>query len=158
MTDRQPGAPGQYTLNIDAAELQKLLNGEACTIILTRNDMPIVEGTPYNKASVLPDDLAGKICPNVTDPTPADALGHLHGSVLVVELTKNGWSNGKQTVNAAGVTTSNRVYVAPLPDNENWEAYTDAGIRCVQQKNGSLVFSCESAPSVNVSVSVDVRA
>lgn len=74
MTDRVPGAPGQYTMTVSAEEAQKLLTGEAVTITLKRDDRPLVEGTPYNKASVLPDDLAAQICPNVSDPTPADAL------------------------------------------------------------------------------------
>lgn len=74
MTDRVPGAPGQYTMTVSAEEAQKLLTGEAVTITMKRDDRPLVEGTPYNKASVLPDDLAAQICPNVSDPTPADAL------------------------------------------------------------------------------------
>lgn len=74
MTDRVPGAPGQYTMTVSAEEAQKLLTGEAVTVTLVRNDQPLVEGTPYNKASVLPDDLAAQICPDVADPTPADAF------------------------------------------------------------------------------------
>lgn len=74
MTDRVPGAPGQYTMTVSASEAQKLLTGEAVTVTLVRNDQPLVEGTPYNKASVLPDDLALILCPSASDPTPADAL------------------------------------------------------------------------------------
>lgn len=74
MRDRQPGAPGQYKAIITAAELQKLQSNEQFIITLTRDDQPLVEGTPYNKASVLPDELAALICPDVLDPTPADAL------------------------------------------------------------------------------------
>ena len=81
MTDRIPGAPGQYKATVTAAELEKMQNGEAFTITMTRDDQPIVEGTPYNKASVLPDDLAGSICPNVEDPAPADALRALLAAI-----------------------------------------------------------------------------
>lgn len=77
MTDRQPGAPGQYTLSITASQLEALLAGSDCTVTLTRDDHPLVEGTPYNKASVLPDELAALLCPGVADPTPADALAAL---------------------------------------------------------------------------------
>ena len=77
MHDRQPGAPGQYKMDVSSEELQKLLNGEQCTVVMTRDDQPIAEGTPYNKASVLPDDLAALICPDVVDPTLADALRSL---------------------------------------------------------------------------------
>lgn len=78
MTDRVPGAPGQYKATITAADLQKLQSGETFTITLTRDDQPTTEGTPYSKAAVLPDELAALICPAVIDPTPADALEALH--------------------------------------------------------------------------------
>lgn len=78
MTDRVPGAPGQYKAVITAAELQKLQSGETFTITLTRDDQPVVQGTPYSKAAVLPDALANLLCPGISDPTPADALSALN--------------------------------------------------------------------------------
>ncbi len=78
MTDRIPGAPGQYQAVITEAALQKMQAGEEFTITLTRDDRPVVEGTPYSKAAVLPDALAQSLCPDIADPTPADALAALH--------------------------------------------------------------------------------
>ena len=52
--------------------------GEPFAITLTRDDAPVVEGTPYSKAAVLPDELAQKLCPDVIDPAPKDALAALH--------------------------------------------------------------------------------
>lgn len=78
MTDRVPGAPGQYKAVVTSQELQKLQAGEAFTITMTRDDQPITEGTPYSKAAVLPDVLAEKLCPGMEDPTPADAFSALH--------------------------------------------------------------------------------
>ena len=77
MTDRVPGAPGQYQALVTAGALTKMQSGEAFPIILTRDDQPITEGTPYSKAAVLPDALAQKLCPGNPDPTPADALAAL---------------------------------------------------------------------------------
>ena len=74
MTDRVPGAPGQYSAVIRSEELEKLQNGESFIITLTRDDQPVTPGTPYSKASVLPDELAAVICPGVEDPAPKDAL------------------------------------------------------------------------------------
>lgn len=74
MKDRVPGAPGQYKAVISEAELQKMQAGEQFVITMTRDDQPIVEGTPYSKAAVLPDDVAKLICPDIEDPAPADAL------------------------------------------------------------------------------------
>lgn len=81
MTDRVPGAPGQYKAVVTAEELLKMQSGEAFTITMVRDDQPVVEGTPYSKEAVLPDDLASQICPDVEDPTPADALSALHTAI-----------------------------------------------------------------------------
>lgn len=77
MKDRLPGKPGQCKANITAEELQKLQNGEEFVITLVRDDQPIVEGTPYSKAAVLPDELAVQICPGQDDPSPKDAFASL---------------------------------------------------------------------------------
>ena len=78
MKDRIPGAPGQYKASVSQEELQKLQSGAEFTITMTRDDQPIVEGTPYSKAAVLPDSLAEKLCPSLEDPSPADALEALY--------------------------------------------------------------------------------
>ena len=74
MQDRQPGKPGQYKATLTAAEFQKMQLGQQFTITMIRDDQPIVEGTPYSKAAVLPDSLAQIVCPNIANPTPADAF------------------------------------------------------------------------------------
>lgn len=74
MQDRIPGAPGQYKAVLSADDFQKMQAGEQFTITMIRDDRPIVKGTPYSKAAVLPDALAEKLCPDIQDPTPADAL------------------------------------------------------------------------------------
>lgn len=77
MHDRVPGAPGQYKASVSAEELAKMQAGEQFVITMARDDQPIKEGTPYSKAAVLPDDVAAEICPDVPDPTPADAFRSL---------------------------------------------------------------------------------
>ena len=77
MQDRMPGAPGQYKAILTADELKKMQAGEQFTITMIRDDRPIVKGTPYSKAAVLPDELAKKLCPDIQDPTPADAFAAL---------------------------------------------------------------------------------
>lgn len=74
MQDRQPGKPGQHKATLTAAEFQKMQTGQQFTITMIRDDQPIVEGTPYSKAAVLPDAVAESICPGVNNPTPADAF------------------------------------------------------------------------------------
>lgn len=77
MTDRQVANPGQYKAVVSLADLAKMQNGEEFVLHLMRDDNPLTEGTPYNKASVLPDELAKTLCPDVADPTPADAIAAL---------------------------------------------------------------------------------
>lgn len=157
MTDRQPTAPGQYIMTVDASVAQNLLTGQAVTVTLVRDDHPVLEGTPYNKASVLPDDLAKMICPNVVDPTPADAYKGLLGVSSQIILPVEGWSDNMQQVSVAGVTENNNVVVSPEPEAVNYDAYTSSGIRCVSQGVSTLVFACESVPDVPVTVNVMVR-
>lgn len=78
MQDRQPGAPGQYKALLTAEEFQKMQAEKQFTITMNRDDQPIVEGTPYSKAAVLPDNIAEKICQNFVNPTPADAFYALY--------------------------------------------------------------------------------
>lgn len=67
-------------------------------------------------------------------------------------LTASGWSGGYQTVAVSGVTTSNDVFVS-IPE-EYYEAYTDAGIRCVEQTAGQLKFKAESTPDSSITVGI----
>lgn len=82
MTDRVPGVPGQYRGQLTAEAYEKLQAGQPFAITLDRDDQPVVPGTPYSKAAVLPDALAAKLCPEVIDPTPADALSALEAGKL----------------------------------------------------------------------------
>lgn len=97
MTDRVPGAPGQYKAVIAVPELQKMQEGTEFTITITRDDQPITVGTPYSKAAVLPDELAERICPEVVDPTPADALRGLMDAVASGYCMELLWRNAAPT-------------------------------------------------------------
>lgn len=165
MHDRQPGAPGQYTMKISEAEVQKLISGQSCTIVLTRNDQPIAAGTPYNKASVLPDDLAALICPEVVDPTPADAFRGLITRKITATLTASGWKGSAapytQTIAAVGVLETDFPHVTPvysdtlstaLAQKEAWAMVSegDAGA-------GTITFTCfEDKPETSIPIQIEV--
>ena len=160
MTDRQPGAPGQYIMTVDASVAQNLLIGEPVAVTLTRDDQPLVEGTPYNKASVLPDELAAKICPDVMDPAPKDAFNGLLTKRAVVTLFASAWSNNLQTVAVSGVTadvTKTDVYASADPTDENYTAYVESGVRLYAQLDGAVTFKCEDVPAIDLTVNVAVR-
>ena len=94
---------------------------------------------------------------NVIEPTEAAhaaSKGYVDGKRVPVTITlsASGWQDGYQTVNAPGVTAGNIILVGYNPDS--YEAYSDAGIRCTGQGNGTLTFFCESAPTSDVSANV----
>ena len=160
MTDRQPGAPGQYILTVDASVAQNILTGQPVTVTLTRDDQPLVEGTPYNKAAVLPDDLAAMVCPSVLDPTPADAFFGLLTKRTEVTLLAANWENNLQTVTVSGVTadeTQTDVFASANTEDENFAAYNDSGVRLYKQLDGKVTFKCEQPPEIDLIVNVAVR-
>lgn len=94
---------------------------------------------------------------NVIEPTEdahAASKGYVDGKhvPVTVTLTASGWQDGSQTVDVAGVTSGNTILVGYSPDS--YEAYSDAGIRCTEQGNGTLTFFCESTPTSDVSANV----
>lgn len=94
---------------------------------------------------------------NVVDPKEAShaaSKGYVDGKhlYLTVTLPASGWQDGYQTVNVSGVTSGNTILVGYNPDS--YEAYSDAGIRCTGQGEGTLTFVCESTPDAAVGVNV----
>lgn len=166
MTDRQPGSPGQYKMTVDASESQKLLTGEPVTVTLTRDDQPLVEGTPYNKASVLPDDLAAKVCPEVTDPTPADALRGMTVKTQEYTLTSGGWTSSStggyvQTITVSGLTDEKKAKSYPVwPSSLSQKialAEETAKVRACTRSGNKMTFECwEEKPGANIPIVVEV--
>ena len=67
-------------------------------------------------------------------------------------LTVAGWSSKTQTISVTGVTASNCVIVSPAP--AQLEAYAAAGVKCTAQASGKLTFTCQSVPTVALTVNV----
>lgn len=73
---------------------------------------------------------------------------------ITVTLPASGWQDGCQTVNVSGATAKNIIIAGYNPESK--EAYTDAGIWCSAQGDGTLTFSCENTPDVDVAVNVAI--
>ena len=71
---------------------------------------------------------------------------------VAVTLTAGGWSSKAQTVNVEGVTADNNIIVAAAPASR--EAWNDAEIYCSAQADGTLTFTCGTAPTVEVTANV----
>ncbi len=79
------------------------------------------------------------------------ASGATYNSVAV-SLTVDGWSSNQQSVSVAGVTASNVVIISPAPGS--YESYFEANVRCSAQGDSMLTFTCETVPTVELSVNV----
>ena len=79
------------------------------------------------------------------------ASGATYTSIAVTLTTAN-WSSNTQTVNVAGVTASNAVIVSAAP--ASYLSYSEFGVYCSAQGAGTLTFTCDSTPDVNLTVNV----
>ena len=60
-----------------------------------------------------------------------------------------------QTVNVAGVTPTNTVFVSADPTSaDNWTNYNLYGVYASEQQNGSIVFTAKTKPSVALTANV----
>ena len=73
-----------------------------------------------------------------------------------VTLSANAWSSNSQTINLANVAANSLVTVAPVPTAQNRTAYLEAGVYCSAQGAGTLTFTCEDVPSVNLNVNIQI--
>lgn len=79
------------------------------------------------------------------------ASGATYTSIAATLTTAN-WSSNTQTVNVAGVTASNAVVVSASP--ASYLSYSEFGVYCSAQGAGTLTFTCDSTPDVNLIVNV----
>lgn len=77
-----------------------------------------------------------------------------HVSPLYLTLPVADWSGNTIEVDAEGVTTSNFLIVSPSPESQT--NYIDSGVMCWSQGTDSLVFKCDSTPTVELYVNVGV--
>jgi len=73
---------------------------------------------------------------------------------VTVSLTTAGWSNNTQTVTCNGVTDNNLIIVNPA--SSSLTDYKDAEVTCVSQTTNSLTFTCETTPTIALSVVIDI--
>lgn len=101
MKDRLAKYPGRYNAVVDTEKIEK---GAPFNIVLSRNDEPTEEGTPYNKEAVLPDDLSALICAGIEDPTPADAFRGVYGA-----SARSGFGYGGEELPVVEGTTTDEI-------------------------------------------------
>lgn len=123
--------PGMTQAAADARYLQ--LSGGTMTGALTLNGNPSADNQAANKAYV--DSKAPKY--------------------VSVTLSASGWASNSQTVTVQGVVADETAQlIQPMPAIASQAAYMAAGIYCSGQAANSLTFTCQTAPTENITVYV----
>ena len=76
-----------------------------------------------------------------------------------VTLSADGWVDNLQTVAVTGVTADESktdVVASPETSDENYTAYTENVVRVYEQQDDAVVFKCENAPEIDLTVNVMV--
>lgn len=83
---------------------------------------------------------------------PQGPQGDAGITVQQITLLASAWQGLSQAVQASGITANSTVIVSA--DASSQIAYGNAKVYCSGQSDGYLNFSCEEAPSVNLTVNV----
>ena len=79
-------------------------------------------------------------------------------TVTLITLKSTGWTNKIQTVTVAGISSDEAAQrIIPIAHADSRSAYNEAGCMGVGQGEGSLTFKCETVPSVDLKVWVEVK-
>ena len=107
-------------------------------------DSKIVTPKSLKEAGIVPLDLSDK-----------DGLE----KAVKVTLPASGWSSSKTiTVSVEGVTDNTPIFVVPYASLENIKTYGESYIYASETGNGTVTFTCETVPSVDIDVLVGVNA
>lgn len=79
-------------------------------------------------------------------------------TVTLVTLKSTGWTNKTQTVTVAGISSDEAAQrIIPIAHADSRSAYNEARCKGIGQGEGSLTFECETVPSVDLKVWVEVK-
>lgn len=77
----------------------------------------------------------------------------------VVTLAAESWVGNVQSVAVTGVVADENVvdvYASPRPESSNYEAYNECAVRLYSQGDGTVTFTCEDTPTVDLTVNISV--
>lgn len=79
-------------------------------------------------------------------------------TVTLVTLKSTDWTNKTQTVTVAGISSDESAQrIIPIAHAESRSAYNEAGCMATGQGDGTLTFTCETVPSADLKVWVEVK-
>lgn len=110
-------------------------------------------GSVSSVADISPDE-------NGNVPLTAAAVGASVVNSSNIILSAGKWVDNKQTVTVSEVTadeTKTDVFAGPHPAEENQREYARSNIRLTAQLDGSIEFTCDAVPTMDLTVNVAVR-
>ena len=149
--------PQTFTTQTKVASIT--VDNVSTDIYVPYNDQPLVNSK--TQAGYLPaPGLANANKVWGTDSTGEPAWREWSNSTSqTIVLDKDNWSGSPtivQTINVAGVSTTNTIVVSPIP--AHLDIYGQCGIACMTQQEtqqgGSLTFKCEEIPTEDISVNI----
>lgn len=141
------------SLTAEAATDSWMIAGKPVPLMFDGNQWVTITGRPVASTLYGKTDIKNG---GTNAETAAEARVNLgaqaqHAAVTVTLLASD-WTDDKQTVNVKGATETNTVLVGPHPDS--YTEYSEYNVRCTGQGNGTLTFTCESAPSSDLQANV----
>lgn len=120
--------------------------------IFKQEQFPKAKNVSFTPASGLTSDNVQGAIEEVNAKIPAKPKS------VSVTLSASGWSGNSQTVTVQGVETSGqsvRISPATKTDADNWVA---AGVWCSEPATANqLVFTCDTAPTENININVEIQ-
>ena len=162
------GSEGPYLTPGAAAStyvpLTRTVNSKALSSDITLNASDVGAATAAQGAkadtAVQPGDLAtvattgdyNDLLNKPTIPSLSDAIVSSQVTIAVAD-----WSGNTCTKSVSGVTATSDVFVSPEPVLANIKAYTEANVFCSAISAGTVTFTCETTPSVSLTVNIGVN-
>lgn len=148
----QDGSTWTYTIS-NGQGIQSIVktgtNGNIDTYTITFGNNQTATFTVTNARELAPGGYTGQVLTKNSD-DDYDVSWKDASVAGSATLTVSGWNNNTQTVSAPGVTSSNKVIVAPTYASQ-W-VYNLSGVGASGQGNATLTFSARTKPTSDLIV------
>lgn len=150
MVGARPSTWTPSAADVGAVPTTRTVNGKALSdnISLTAGDVGAVPTSRTVNNKPLSSDVTL---------TAADVGAGTPATSTTITLTTSGWSSNAQTVTVNGVlATGQNVHLSPTSkaDGDAWAA---AGCWCTTQGSDSLNFTCETVPTQDIELNVEMQ-
>lgn len=152
--------------DVGAVPTSRTVNGKALSSNITLNASDV--GARANNWTPIASEVGAVPTSRTVNGKPlssnisltADDVGAANPPTLrTATLTTSGWSSNSQTLTVQGVISdsdSQIVRISPA-DKASATAWAEAGVWCTTQGTNSLTFTCDSVPSANINLNIELQ-